>query len=281
MKFICSVILLTMTMVFMLPCTAHALDNKVEMSYELGTGEYLTAEVDNEVYSFSYRRYLQRLADNGSPYGAREFLQHPSYLDISLVNTQYRYDYSLPATDIKSDYTEYTASAMYFIGNGRSTGIGARYGFVDGESTGAFVSDIRESAVAVTVQQYLADAMRLTLDYEILDAKEPYGEEFHAQTVEVSTLQEKYWINLRYINNWNRSNDTVSETVGLEIGFYPLKEFGVFASVDKDDSSSTYKARAEYWLGDRAMLEFIIKGIRNLENYYEGESATIKFGVLF
>ncbi len=264
-----------------LPCATYAFDNKVVLSFESGEGETIASNIDKETYTFSYRRYFQSLADGGSPYGAREFLQHPSYLNISFAATKYWHDMSPPANYMKQEYLEYIVSGIYYIGKDRRTGIGAAYLRTDGKFTGALNGDVKETVLALTIQQYLTENLRLTLDYDRAIEQEAIASEWETYAVDVATLVDMYWLRAWYSYSWYFDLEESLEATGIEFGLYPTNELGIFASYERTDEEGIYKISGEYWLSESSSLGIVYKWVKEDPGYFRGETATFSYEKFF
>lgn len=275
---------LVAALVFVAPLNAsHAYENKVDLSIESGYGESSWEEVEKDAYAASYTRYFQALSDDGSPYGAREFLQRPSYAGVSIAQTRYKTAYtgafSLSASEEERE--EYSFSGMFYAGEGRGTGLGLSYRYLDGETRGAYSSTIRrEQAIGLRIRQYLTDSLRIGFGYEKVDIKEPWRDHLEVYRVEASALIEKYWLSA-----WYRNEDARLEAMGAEFGLYPTRELGLFASYEASykpmDYYSTLRFRGEYWLSGRAGLEVAYKWVYEDPGDFVADTALARLGLLF
>ncbi len=263
------------------PYSGYAFDNNVALSLESGSGEDLGFNYEVEGYSLAYTRYLQGLTDDGSPYGAREFLQHPSSLSFEWGDREYRI-VSPASTESRREYTDFVISGNFYFGDGRNTGFGARYGYSEGELSGASSLDIRENRYGLTLVHYLVDSMSLTFDYDRTKQDKPYGYEWATHRLRADVLMEKFWLSAWYHRTSYNYMDEPRKGMGAELGVYPLRELGVFASCEfLAFNDSVYKVRADYWLSDAVNASLLLKRTEDSWEYFAGDSATLTLKVLF
>ena len=262
------------------PGVSFALNNKVEASYVSGSSEGSWEEIDMSAFTLSYTRYFQALSDDVSPYGAREFLQHPSYIGGCFAQTESEgYLKSLSVMEIDQKTDDYTVSGMFYAGDDRSTGLGLRYKYRDGEAKGTYPSVIREESLAFTIHQYLTDSIRIGLDYERRNRDEPLSD-LDVYTVDAIALIEKY-----RLSGWYRYMDTDNERMGVEFGVYPKKKLGMFVSYEIAyeymDFASRLKLKGEYWISRRTNASIVYEMAEADSGDSQADTVMLRLGLLF
>ncbi|HEB01638.1 MAG TPA: hypothetical protein ENI12_00210, partial [Nitrospirae bacterium] len=148
-----------------MPSASYAFNNLIEIEIMGGSGEFdngsTEADIETGQFGTSYTRYFTALETTDSPYGAREFLQHPSYLAVGLESQAM--DITVNGVPMSMELTEatFTIDGMYYFEGG--TGIGATLESVSGEEEskigGVTVDkdEITESALTFSIDHYITD----------------------------------------------------------------------------------------------------------------------------
>jgi hypothetical protein len=255
--------------------SAYALDNNVEVSIGIGVGELTvpgvsgSADANSLEFDFFYTHYFKGLETDNSPYGAREFLQHPSQIGAGFTT------YDFEVADDAGDTLDYNVDTIGFAGiyytssEENATGVGIGYLLEDTDLTlniagTPFSSEGDSKATFLTLQQYLTKAVRVELNYLMEDSDT--NSVSHDQTsisVGASALiDDTIWLSGYYLNgedDWPSGyTDDDIDGLGLELGVYLAPEIGLFLSYETektDDGTSEMKVTDVSFTGDLYLNE--------------------------
>lgn len=283
-----------------IPATANALNNNIEISLGIGSGEQTVPGVsgadDTESLEFNvfFTHYFQGLETNDSPYGAREFLQHPSQIGAGLIT------YDFKATDDVGDTLDYKVNAIGFGGfyytqsEENATGVGITYLSQEYDLSfnigGIPLSSEGDSkAIALSFHQYLSKAARLELTYLMKDSDS--NGTSHDETlisIGASGLIDNIWLSGYYLNgddDWpdGYTDDDISG-FGIEVGVYVNQKTGLFFSYESettDDGTSKLEVTDISFAGDFHVNEKThIKGTLTLHEEDDPTFMTIEETIL-
>ncbi len=167
-------LLLTAILIVSMPITCLAYENSIEvyLASESGTLDYLGGDADygEGFFGVAYTRYLKPVETTGSPYGAREFLQHPSNFGVMLFSVASEIDDNYSSLKIEDSMGGLAVGGVFFTDNeDYATGVGITYISLSGDeewSPGIVDIDITGDILALAVFQYLNRNTRLTAGYE-------------------------------------------------------------------------------------------------------------------
>jgi len=287
MKSVLITLLLVMAVGVALAGESFAMDNKLEVSARSGTGDsYTLGSYDLASYGLSYTRFIQPLEDNGEPYGAREFLQHPSLLSVSMERVSYDFSPLLPDLPYETETDGFTVSGIHYLGEGRKTGLGLSYSLKESEVTDPGSPNTKENSLELAVRHYLTDGLRVGLGYERRDWDYSNDAVWNVYSIDASALIEKYWLSSWYDKTKVENPGGVDhEEMGAELGIYPMRELGVFASYkvlwEMMESTTTFGLRTEYWPSEMTAITLAYFRARVELSHIDEDSGKVMFALLF
>lgn len=240
------------------PGASFALNSNVEFSLSKGSGDFsvpgvpATADVDSLELQLDFYYYFQGLETDDTPYGAREFLQHPSFIgggflkyEVEIVgNTGNTLDYNVDGIGF--------GGMFYTSRESNATGIGLTYASVDTETITTIggtptTTDMDEADIVLSLRRYLADGVRLELDYTMADIdRGTVSADGTLIRIGASALIDSIWLSGYFVDgeeDWpaGYTDDDISG-LGFTLGTYISQSTGLFfeyTSQEIDDGSST------------------------------------------
>ncbi len=252
MKRFTSIAIILMVAMLAMPVASHAFSNLLEIDLVGGSGDVtgggLEADVDMGVFGATYTRYFTALETTESPYGLREFLQHPSYLSVGLESQTMEITLTGGVMSMEDTQGTFSLSGMYYLPNG--TGLGATLISASGEEVskvGGVQTDkdeIIEASIVLSVNHYVTDNMSFGVDLTSLanETEDNSGntEEYTQQTLDFmgsALINNKIWISgLVGFGELEVDGGPTYDVSRLEIeaGFFPMQKLGVFLTVGFD-----------------------------------------------
>lgn len=252
-----------LTALMLLPSLALAYENQVEISLQNGSGDYtdifggINADVSMGGYGFSYTRYLSDLATTDTPYGVREFLQHPSWVGAMIVGQGMEIEDNLSPSLMELKQGQFILGGQYFMElGGMASGLGVRIENLSQEydSFGpAFGLDSLETTGTALVfmwDHYIKESISINLemltgDYEMKDnlGFTKLDREDRLMTIGASALiQDKIWLSGSLRNGEQDYDFLPSYDINgmhFQFGFYPMQNLGVFFTIDSQTTEVT------------------------------------------
>ncbi len=161
-------------LVIALPLTCFAYENNFEIYLASESGElnYLGGDADYSggVFGVAYTRFLTPIETDDSPYGVREFLQHPSNFGVALVGIATEIDDNASSDKIEDTLSALIVEGEFYINDSdNATGLGIMISSMGGEEelSGGLNEDIDISSqvIDLSVIQYLNRTIRLSATY--------------------------------------------------------------------------------------------------------------------
>jgi len=278
----------------LLPSSARGYVNSMEISLDAGTGTLdIPAQGEGDLtalrYNLGYTRFLEALVTDDSPYGAREFLQHPSSLSLVIEGSDMSAeDKDSPAT-LDNTSTTFSVGGQYFIDNGdMDTGIGLKLASFsqDYKLNGYFGGGDTETTATIftlSVEQYLSRTVSVGLEYESGDYEEedklpPYGttdEDITTYTLSAKALIDNLWLEGGL---WTETRETPNQTdidvdgMGIEVGYYLSQTTAVFLHMESqklergtmEQDDLTIALGGDFYLSESTHLQAALTNV-NLE----------------
>lgn len=263
----------------LLPLSGFAYQNSIEILIDSESGEYSDtlgdADVSSAAFGIGYTRYFKDIVTEETPYGIREFLQHPSYLGFALIGT------ALIIDDNQIDYTieqgmGYSTLAGGFFMNDRT---GFELMLISGsgneeeELFGFTISDtdIERDIIDIGVTHYINEYTSLKISYELEDGEYDYGIGFVKDTwdTDILSLSVATFINNMFLEatlgtgsrDWSDStikSDKITQ-VALDAGFFTGKQNKIFISYNSEKYSESYDFN-KISIGDELYLTDMVYG---------------------
>jgi hypothetical protein len=257
-----------------IPGLAFALNSNIEFSLGFGSGDMTVpgtpakGDVDSLELNLFYTHFLQGLETDDTPYGAREFLQHPSSIGGGFQK------YELEIVDGTGDTIDYNVDGIGFGGmyytssEPNATGIGLTYVSYDMEMVWTlsgipYPTDVDETSIILSLNQYVAEGARIELGYRMADMKTgAVSHDATILTIGASALIDNLWIS-GYLedgeDDWptGYTDDDISG-LGVVIGAYINQSTGLFFSYsnrETDDGTSTLDETDISFIGDYYLNE--------------------------
>jgi hypothetical protein len=273
-----SVLLLLMMLSVMLvvPSTVSAYDNKIEGGLAIGEGDSVAADYSMFGIGVEYTRYFTSVTTSSSPYGAREFLQHPSYAGGSILMYNFEEEAALGTAKEETDGMQISMGGMYYLGGG-NTGLGLTLGKADEETDiyvgGALAGTGEEDIMQFTfsANHYLNSTLRL--EASIAEENHDLGAVEYDQRVigfgASTLLQDKFWISGR-LNNGEievpGGGDIDIQGIELTGGMYPNQKIGVFLHLGKEtvdygiteDETTTFGVEGDFYFNENMHLDAML-----------------------
>ncbi len=178
-------LLLAAILIVSMPITCLAYENSIEvnLAYASGTLDYMGGYADYRegFFGLGYTRYLKPVETTDSPYGAREFLQHPSNFGVALFGDASEIDAIFSSNKIELSMGGLAVGGEFFTDSeDYATGFGITYMSMSGEREGEWFpylidADITVDTLALAVTQYLNRNVRLTAGYEKTSTEYEYS----------------------------------------------------------------------------------------------------------
>lgn len=149
--------------------TSYATENRINIGLTSagGTADYLPSiggggDVGEGRFSFDYTRFFDDLAtDENTPYGAREFLQHPSSISIGLSSYAYIFEEDLSTYEVTYGVGSLFAGVEHYVSDttGISLLLGSFGGEIKEEEFGLLTDkiDVDGGAFAIGLNHYIQD----------------------------------------------------------------------------------------------------------------------------
>jgi hypothetical protein len=244
--------LLLLSAMLAMPASAHAYQNEFNGYIGSSSGGYSPGDTDYSWlgYGLFYTRYLTDILTDDSPFGAREFLQHPSKLGAGLAAGNWEMEDHLTSQKYESGSYSSSIGVMYYLGGGHTaTGLGLTLS-ADGSDTdhytgGALVKseDMESKGFGLDAHQYLARGVRLEATYQDKNAEATdslgsaweYDESSYSLGAS-ALIDNIYWVSGRLEKGKREqegSADTDTQDINLVLGMYPAQKTGVFLYLQK------------------------------------------------
>ena len=161
-------------LVIALPLTCFAYENRFELllASEAGELDYPGGDADYSggVFAVAYTRFLAPIETDDSPYGVREFLQHPSNFWVALVGVATEIDDNTSNDKIEDTLsTLFVGGEFYINDSDNATGLGIMISSQGGEEelSGGLNEDIDISSQVIdfSLIQYLNRTIRFSVTY--------------------------------------------------------------------------------------------------------------------
>lgn len=252
------------------PGVSSALSNNIEISLDRGSGGYTSPPLKGDVETLDmnlfYTRLLEGLESDGTPYGARVFLQHPSYISAAFMRGESESAFGSMSSETTSDTI--SLSGMYFTpARPYSTGVGLAYADLDSESkvssggsSGSSSSD--RTDITLMLSQYLAHGVMVSVAHWTFELESNFPFSFSnivsrdgaLTTLRLSALIDRLWLSGFYQDgevDWPAAydnEDTDVSTYGLEIGAFLDQQTGVLLSYSTMEYSDDYSSSDDTYI---------------------------------
>ncbi len=272
MKRSTSIAIILMVSMLAMPASSHAFNNLLEIYMGGGSGDATgagEADVDMGMFGAEYTMYFTALETTEDPYAMREFLQHPSYLNLGLESQTMETTFAGGGTMEDTSGT-ISIGGMFYLPNG--TGLGGTLSSTGGEekSPGG-TDDLTETSVVLSLDHYVSDNTSFSVDLNSIssETKDDSGaivkdDTYDQKTIDIrgSTLiNNKIWVTgLVGFGEQEMENGTSLDVsrFELEAGMFPMQKLGVFIGVgtekiegDNSESTETYSMlSADYSLSE-------------------------------
>ena len=286
-------LLLAAILIVSMPITCLAYENSigVYLASESGTLDYLGGDFDYSggFFGLAYTRYLKPVETTDSPYGAREFLQHPSNFGIALISMASEIDDNYSSLKIEDSMGGLAIGGEFFTNNeDYATGFGITYISMSGEeewSPGILDVDITTDMLALEVIQYLNRNVRLTVGYEKSSTEYEYstGAESECDEVMLSlyaeALIDNFFLGAGYGSGEEEWDDGTSEDltkVELNAGFFLNQSTSLSMEYYTYEEEDSYKRTeisfaGDHYFSDRMCLGgSLYKGKTEYEDHWLG-----------
>lgn len=251
-----SIVKLLLLVFLLIPVNAFALNNNVEMSVSSGYGDIDvagggSADSDSLEFGLVYTHYVQPLKSDDSPYGVREFLQHPSNFGVAYAT----YDWEAKESGDTIDYnvSQFAFGGMFYTsGKENATGLGLAYVSQDTDvdivsgGVPVLTSESENKTPVLTVEQYVSPNTRIGLSYAMQDAEtNDVSHDENVWALSLESLIDNIWLSGYYKtgkDDWpsGYSDDDITG-FGVRVGAYPSQKLGLFFGYNTeeiDDGSS-------------------------------------------
>lgn len=165
------------------PALAQAYDDYAGLSVSYGWGDFTippnVADVTGMTYGLEYTRFFNSLESDASPYGAREFLQHPN--SFSIVYSHQAMNMQIDALRVDTDLIMrgFTVGGMYYTDSQDTpTGLGLDYSSTGNDySSSSFSIPLDDThtintSFMLTLHQYVQNNTRIEFQYENANSEE-------------------------------------------------------------------------------------------------------------
>ena len=258
MKRITSIAIILMVAMLAMPASSHAFNNLLEIYMGSGSGDAtgaFEADVDMGMFGAEYTMYLTSLETTEGPYAMREFLQHPSYLNLGLESQTIETTFAGGGTKEDTSGT-ISIGGMYYLPNG--TGLGGTLSSTGGEvkNPGGGTDDLTETSVVLSLDHYVSDNTSFSVDLNSIASETKYAaggtDEYTQKTIDIrgSTLiNNNFWVSGLVGFGEQKVDNGTSQDISrfeLEAGMFPMQRLGVFLGVgtekiEGDNSEETEK----------------------------------------
>jgi hypothetical protein len=275
---------LVLAMVIALPGATSALENEFVLGLGVGSGDTKSSggsdgKIESLTLELGYKRFFPGLESTDTPYGLREYTQHPSRISIDFSGTDATVDDKASSSEIMTiALSEVHIGGMYYTDKeDYSTGLGVEMTVSETvrEETGTgkkYESDTR--AMSMVLQQYI-ERIRLEAGFETqrTESKQTPGgstTKYDQRTFSfgASALIEEF-ISLSLMfgrgeREFDNGGDTYDvEEVEIEAGVYPAKNIGILVSHSAEtterpgggeDELTNTSLEAKYFLNEQMRL---------------------------
>ena len=251
MKGFLTVLIVALAAMVILPSASYSFNNLIGIEIMGGSGEFdngsTEADIETGQFGTSYTRYFTALETTGSPYGMREYLQHPSYLAVGLESQAM--DITVNGVPMSMELTEatFTIDGMYYFKGG--TGIGATLESVSGEEEskigGVTVDkdEITEAALTLSIDHFITDTTSIGASLtskasESKDSSSGATIEYDEATLMFgasSLINDFFWIAGSQggrSRQYDQGPEFDTSEFELVVGAFPMQRLGLFLGVD-------------------------------------------------
>ena len=244
--------LIAIMVIASMPASSYAFNSLLELDLGGGSGDYTSAgpsgSIDTGSIGMAYTRYLTPLETTDAPYAMREFLQHPTYLNVRLQSQTMDTNLSGGAVTTKDAGGTFSIGGMYYLPNG--TGLGATYvsssheeerkqaGVINGKD------EITEASLVVSINHYPTDTLSYGLDFTSLKGETTNmagATVDHTQrTLEFkasSLINRMVWVSGKLgfgEREYDQGASLDLNRVELEAGVAPFQKLGIIVGVARE-----------------------------------------------
>ncbi|MCK4910413.1 MAG: hypothetical protein KAR83_02175 [Thermodesulfovibrionales bacterium] len=259
MKRFTSIAIILMVAMLAMPVASHAFENLLEIDIAGGSGEMISdfgdADIDMAILGAAYTRYFTALETTEGPYAMREFLQHPSYLNVGLESQTMEVTMEGGLRSMEDTEGTISLGGMYYLPNG--TGLGGALISSSSEEERKFLGitmskdETTDLSLVLSVNHYVADNMSFGVDLTSLasETKTDSGvttEKSTQQTLDFkgsSLINNMFWISgLVGVGELEVDKGPIFDVsrFELEAGFFPMQKLGVMLSVGTEKIEGDY-----------------------------------------
>lgn len=286
----------------LLPAVASAYMNNVEMALTSGSGTFesptvLDVDISSGGWEVGYIRYFNDIATDSSPYGAREFLQHPSMVGVAIEGSGVTFEDNDSAAEMTMGEVNVSLGGIYYIDNGdRDTGLGITLASrgEGSESSGATFGGTSDtetsgSSISLFVNQYLTGNMGIALNIEsgsytwednLSTASSEYDES--ALTISAMALiDNKIQLHMSLMSgeaDYELGEDEDFKGLTLMAGYYLDQKTGVFIGLHSETTEmqlgdkeelSMFQVSGDFYFNEKTHL---MASLANMKNEMSGSS---------
>ncbi len=312
MKHFITFLIVALAVMVILPSAPYAFNNRLGISFMGGSGEFkepsMKADTDMGMFGANYTRYFNSLETTDSPYGMREFLQHPSYLTLGIESMAFEMD--VQGSNVSMEMTEGTFSVegMYYLAGG--TGIGASLSSLSGEMElkspmGVYKEDTTEATLTLDVEHYVTDTISAgaSLSTTAGEVEDNFGgkEEYDEQTISFGAsalINNFFWISGSLgagTLEVDQGSEFDTSAFELEVGAFPMQKLGIILGVevekmegtDYESTETSTRLSADYSISEKVNIRGSLMKMKEevtdagTDEDMELSSLQIAVGVLF
>ncbi len=260
--------------ILMSPTFCMAYENLIDVGFysESGTLDYTGGDADysGALFGIGYTRFMSDLETDSEPYGAREFLQHPSYLSVSSTGVATEIDDNYSNDKVEDSLNIIDLGGMYYFNE--STGVGAAFERTTGEEElSGFINydvDILETEISFLLAHYPAENVRITAGYAMGSGEYEYSfggsDDYDTSRLDftVMALVDDITLGLEYEvgeTDYDGGSSDEETEMELEAGYFFSQSLWLGASYysrDTEDSSKStiLSLMGEVYLSEQARL---------------------------